>query len=113
MEAPSSKLEAIKCKPILLYKLIAASPLKNNPNIDDSNALFLVKNPEIKPDNTSPLPPTVIDGVVRSITEICSPSDTIFQYPFKTITIPYSLLFHNNIHLFRFVYVQGLVQTIF
>ncbi len=91
----------------------AASPLKNKPKIDDSKELFLVKNPDIKPDNTSPVPPTVIDGVVRSITETRFPSETIFQYPFKTITIPYSLAFFITVSICSDLIVQHLAQTFF
>src|SRR5919112_999135 len=89
----SRKFEAIKCKPNLFCKFKPANPLKNKPKIEDSKESFLVKNPEISPDKISPVPPTVIEGVVLSIIQILSPSDTMFQYPFKTTIIPYSLAF--------------------
>ena len=52
------------CEGLPDYTLhLAANPLKYIPNIEASKDFNFVRKPEVKPDNTSPVPPTVIAGV--------------------------------------------------
>ena len=61
-----------------LIFLILLVPLKNKPSKQECNDPYFVLNPVMSPESISPVPPTVIEGVVLSITKVSSPSETIF-----------------------------------
>ena len=64
--------------PILSDILNPACPLKNKPSKQECKDPYFVLNPVMSPESISPVPPTVMEGVVLSITKAFSPSETIF-----------------------------------
>ena len=85
----------------LIIHLTGVNPLKYIPNTEASKELNFVRKPEIKPDNTSPQPPTVIAGVVLLTKDtwrsLLKNDEMKFVNPLRTIVIPY---FSDNLLIF-------------